>query len=572
MKRLILALLLVLPGICQAISVYYVSYRFAGADKTAYEAFLVRNDANGGFIRVRYTDAKQQECLVNMAFTEEYREGKEYLLFKGASPVFMKGTGSYNPDYFWFKKDPSASKYNSYSVSSPGTDGTTSNGTISSFKLLDLGKLSEDFVAKFFDAEENFYQNLFAETETFDYNNEVQPTLHLVLAADTWDKSIGTSCQAEQDRVYNYFEEIANQSGMKFDPTMIHDGAFTKQNVTNALNGLQPGVNDAVVFYYSGHGFRFNNDTDPYPRIDIRTNDFADIQNNSLSLSYIYNTLKGKKARLNLVLGDCCNSFIGLPRFVTGGNTNMDRSLNTLSGSNCKQLFLQSKGNIIATAATKGQYALCDNGPDGGGLFTKAFLNALDYQLSTFNAKPTWTALMSATKNQTAVYSENSSCLADVCRHDPIFYVDNAEKPVTPTPNPVTTAAPKASIEKIWVEYNVTENELQGLRIHTKFNIYNYKGIGGNCIAYFYTNDGTPLKDYNNRYYTSTGFVSANTKFEPAYENTLFNDLTIFIPYDELHVANGSHDLKFRVELHRGDVTDGYTLSASDWQYFNFKK
>lgn len=571
MKKYIVCLLCLWPFLSQAISVYQVTYSFTGDEKTLYEAFLVRNDANGGFIRVRYTNDKQQICLVNMDFTEEYRDNQLYLLFKGNNPSFMRGQGSYNPDYFWFKKDFTTNKYNTYAVSSPGTDGKSVNGSIGTFKLLDLGKLSKSFVQKFFDEEEDFYQNLFAETEISDDQYDQQPVLHLILVADTWDKSIGSSCREEEGRVYDYFEQIAKQSGMQFDADLIDDGDFTKANVQAAITRLQPGRNDAVVFYYSGHGFRFNNDTDPYPRVDIRTNDFDNLQSNSLSLSYIYNSIKAKNARLNLILGDCCNSYAGLPRFLVGGSSNMDRSLNTLSGNNCKQLFLQSKANIIATAATKGQYALCDNGPGGGGLFTKAFLSALDYQLSTFNTRPTWNGLLEKARSQTAYSSENARCQnVGSCMHNPIYYVDaGTETPVSNPPRPTATT-PRATIDKIWVEHNETEKGQLGMRIHVKFNIYHYKGIKGYALAYFFDKTGTALRDFNQLYYTSDGKVSASTDFVPGYDNTVYNDLAIFIPYSELHVNKGKWDLKLKVEIHRSDLTTGYTLAVSDWEEFYY--
>jgi len=570
MKKLFAFLLLILPGICQAISVYEVTYTFDN-DKTQYEAFLVRNDANGGFIRVRYVNGNGQTCLVNMSFTEEYRDNQLYLLFKGSNPSFMRGEGSYNPDYFWFKKNETTTKYNTYSVSSPGTDGKYSYGSIGTFKLLDLGKLSKTFVQKFFNESEDFYKNLFTETETFDYNYTDKPNLYLILVADTWDKSIGVSCQEEEGRVKDYFEQIAYQSGMQFSANVIDGGRFTKTNVQNAISNLQPSRNDAVVFYYSGHGFRFDNDTDPYPRIDIRTNDFDNLQNNSMSLSSIYNSIKAKNARFNLILGDCCNSYAGLPRFISGGYGNMDRSLNTLSSNNCRQLFLQTKANIIATAATKGQYALCSNGPGGGGLFTKAFLSALDYQLSTFNTKPTWDGLLEKARSQTAYSSENSRCQSSSgCMHNPIFYVDgNRDVPVSDPPKP-TAVNPRANIERMWVEHNQTEDGQAGMRIHVKFNIYHYKGIKGYAIAYFYDKAGKPLKDFNQKFYTNDGNVSASNHFTPGFDNTIYNDLQIFIPYTELHMAKGRFDLKLKVEIHRSDLTTGYTLAVSNWEEFYY--
>lgn len=100
-------------------------------------------------------------------------------------------------------------------------------------------------------------------------------------------------------------------------------------------------------------------------------------------------------------------------------------------------------------------------------------------------------------------------------------------------------------IEKVWVEYNAYEDGEKGMQIHVKFSVVGMLNKQGTVNVWFYFADGTRLKDNNGRYKTKTGYVSAYKNYKPNYENTIYNDFKIFMPYNELHLTNGNHDMKF---------------------------
>ena len=129
------------------------------------------------------------------------------------------------------------------------------------------------------------------------------------------------------------------------------------------------------------------------------------------------------------------------------------------------------------------------------------------------------------------------------------------------------------SIEKIWMDHNVYQNGEKGMKIHTKFEVKNMKGHKGNVVAYFYWDDSndTPLKDFDNRYYTVDGKVSAcdNTKITPAYDTTTYNDWVIFMPYNQFHISSsGTHKLKFFIVV--WDDTINKEIIKSGWQYITY--
>jgi len=125
---------------------------------------------------------------------------------------------------------------------------------------------------------------------------------------------------------------------------------------------------------------------------------------------------------------------------------------------------------------------------------------------------------------------------------------------------------PSAEIKYIWVEHNVWEGYLYGMKIHFSFDIHNLKGEDCSASAYFYLEDGEPLYDFNQQYCTIDGKVSSGIDFEPIYVDTTFSDLYIFLPYNELHMAPGEHNLMFSISIWYGDAE----LDQSDPEYFPY--
>ena len=123
----------------------------------------------------------------------------------------------------------------------------------------------------------------------------------------------------------------------------------------------------------------------------------------------------------------------------------------------------------------------------------------------------------------------------------------------------------RASIEKVWVEHNVINNGVKGMKIHVKFQVDNMNGVKGWCIAWFYNTDGTPMKNYAaSDYKTSSDRVGTWTTFTPSYDSSLFSDFELFIPNSEI-TGRGSN-LYFIVDIQ--EYSQGTSLTTSEKQYF----
>jgi len=129
---------------------------------------------------------------------------------------------------------------------------------------------------------------------------------------------------------------------------------------------------------------------------------------------------------------------------------------------------------------------------------------------------------------------------------------------------------PGATFDKIWVDYNVRENGRLGMRIHVKFWVFNLKDVDTDLAIYFEKADGTKLKSSNRNFSSKDGQVAVYRALKPAFVNTTYNDLDVFMPYDELKLSKGKYDLKMDADVicKNGDLVEH--LDYYDFQYEKF--
>jgi len=129
------------------------------------------------------------------------------------------------------------------------------------------------------------------------------------------------------------------------------------------------------------------------------------------------------------------------------------------------------------------------------------------------------------------------------------------------------TGNARASYEKMWVDYNITEKGRLGMRIHTTFTVYNMKGKDSYLAISFQKKDGEKLLSNNNQYRSKTGQVAVYRELKPNYDETVYKDLQVFIPYDEFNLTRGKYDLQMNafVIYENGDEV-GF-LKTYDFEY-----
>jgi hypothetical protein len=116
----------------------------------------------------------------------------------------------------------------------------------------------------------------------------------------------------------------------------------------------------------------------------------------------------------------------------------------------------------------------------------------------------------------------------------------------TPVP---TNKEGEAEVDKMWVDYNVTEGGKKGMRIHVKFTIHGLKDTDSYLAIYFEKENGDKLYTNNKTYRSKDGQVAVYKSLKPAYKDTVYDDAQLFIPYDEFNLDDGKYDLKMDVDV-----------------------
>lgn len=127
-------------------------------------------------------------------------------------------------------------------------------------------------------------------------------------------------------------------------------------------------------------------------------------------------------------------------------------------------------------------------------------------------------------------------------------------------------------IKSVETQHNVVQNGQKGMNIIVNYSVEGMKGKTGDLNAYFYFEDGTPLKDGNKSsvpcYGTYNGSVVVGKQFTPRYDDVAMSS-TLFMPYDELHLRKGKFSLKYYCAIFDDEMKQQAT---SNWQYFTFTR
>lgn len=257
-------------------------------------------------------------------------------------------------------------------------------------------------VLQFYKMNEPFYIFLSSFTTRNLNRDEQKRNFYLIIIANTNDPYIGKSSQKDLTGVYETFATLTKQAGIGFIPVIVSGDAFNIANTQRAIDTIKPSALDIVFFYYTGHGFRFANDVSKYPRISFRTNTMQVRADNNLAVEDVYKTLIAKRAKVTIVISDCCNEKLGAS-VPFGLDMLRPRATGTeglkLNYDNFRKLFLPTQTtSIIIGSAAPNQLAV--GNPNMGGFFTNFFKAELVKSLYSNTGESTWLRIsLNATEN-----------------------------------------------------------------------------------------------------------------------------------------------------------------------------
>lgn len=366
---------------------------FHDKNNASYEGLMVYFNESRAYLRVGYYTAGNKYHVVNVDYKSSngtYYDGSSYFFMSGSNPKFITANPdkfTYNPDYFIWRKGANEMNWKQPSTSDDPKLNVANEIPVDSFYQLNPYTITETFLRKFFWNNESEF---FALKKLCGLTVTTTPTintngakLHLIVVANTVISDIGPSCVADRDKLDYEFKSIAEALGVGYAKYIVDGDNFNKTTVQSTLNNFTCGTNDIIVFVYRGHGFRWDNQTDIYPMMDLRTNGYAVAisKNTSLGLSEVYTTLKNKGARLSLILADCCNNKVGISQTTTFSFLNSQAD-NKPDISKLKKLFMTSRGTLISAAARSGEYSWAN---PFGGFYTLSFLQAMKEKISYLN-------------------------------------------------------------------------------------------------------------------------------------------------------------------------------------------
>ncbi|MEO5685483.1 MAG: caspase family protein [Chitinophagaceae bacterium] len=405
---------------CQ--SVYRFQYNFhQPSDSISYNAFFIRYDDGSGLLRVRYKlPASGEDVLVETDVEENYlndpipaKNDTGPLFLKTVNPRFIIGNNNirFNPPFFQFRYNARSKFYEPAAVTAVATKEAMNPRTSFTAALVEKSGLNKAFVSAFFSEDEDFYINLLKPATKGLSQAEKNTKLFLLLVADTLDKEIGPACNIDVVRTIETFKGLTDYLGIKFLPQTITGANYSKKNVELAISALKPAATDIIVFYYSGHGFRKQEENRRFPNIKLKTNHTSkqDVYMNSLNIEDVFASIIKKPSRFNLVMSDCCNNDIETTN-ATGSKPGQTKASGIdWNETNCRSLFLNpARMSVLTTAAENGQRATSKN--DFGSFFSFFLTSSIKNYGSSLKSNVSWDLLLQDTKTQTIFKAKHTYC------------------------------------------------------------------------------------------------------------------------------------------------------------------
>lgn len=207
--------------------------------------------------------------------------------------------------------------------------------------------------------------------------------LHAVLVGDTQDASIGKGITANLKNMESFLDTIELDGKINVSKTEIKGDNFNCKKITDAVEQLNVKPTDAVLFYYSGHGFRRDSTQTQFPEFDCRRTSAPD----RAELAGIVNDLiKEKSPKFLIAVADTCNkqttAHIAAP---PAGFAPAERQ------AAFQRLFEGYSGTLIMSGAVPGEYSWYTvTGGSLGGFFTNQLLLAIDQKIKEEGSKVRW--------------------------------------------------------------------------------------------------------------------------------------------------------------------------------------
>ena len=206
---------------------------------------------------------------------------------------------------------------------------------------------------------------------------------HLVVIADTNDKTIGQSVDIDQRNVTGVFRE--NVARNQLSVQTLSGNEVRKSRILSTIQNVNRRMSkeDTLIVYLAGHGAE-----------DRRLGHYFELSSGEKMLrNDVLRSMNSKDVRLKVLITDTCSVF---KRLKAAASYAQPQSTNTTSAA-FVSLCWKPAGEIDMSACSSGEFSMGDN--ISGGYFTSQLVNYLDRNRSR---EVSWGQLFRSVKQSTA--------------------------------------------------------------------------------------------------------------------------------------------------------------------------
>ena len=461
--------LITLTNKLSAQDVFELTYQFKGdPTKTIYKGLLVKNTDGTGFLRLTANNNKtSKRVLYDFSITlNPYNYGSRpmdggllltapdkttYWYCWSENFNLKEGEEVFDFDYLrlWFRREnakkiiepclktpfnvkgrsmglneePVVSQYPATAETSENKQQQYGETGILSFKELKNTTFTKAYLKDYFISSELFYEGAYTRKQLLTARNNTKPVLYLISVINSKDEDISVNCIEDGKKVSSYFKRITTSLEIRFVEKKLTGNDFNVTAVRAAIKNTHPGKDDIVVFYYSGHGFRWKGDIGfPFPQMGLyygKPPSWDHMGAFSINIEDIYKEINAKGARLNLVMSDCCNTIVNRRRseIIDTAKSQVGPGYYDMAKRAAMALFLQTKASLLISAAEMGQASNCSNSFNS--FFTTSMINSIRMGLKTTGPTPQWMDVVRKAEDETSVlaskYKEQQKIIYKVC-------------------------------------------------------------------------------------------------------------------------------------------------------------
>ncbi|MEP6900393.1 MAG: hypothetical protein ABJA66_01510 [Actinomycetota bacterium] len=124
-----------------------------------------------------------------------------------------------------------------------------------------------------------------------------------------------------------------------------------------------------------------------------------------------------------------------------------------------------------------------------------------------------------------------------------------------------------AKVNRVWVDYDITDEGRRGMRIHVSFEVNGLKGVDSLIVARVQKTNGDYLLNNRSDFSNDSGQLQTSFTMKPGFDPAVYKDADLFLPYDEIKIAKGVWNLKLDIDI---SYADGELIQHLDFHDFKF--